>query len=73
MARRVEVTDLVGAAEIAERLGLSHRETVHSYRRRYSDFPEPVARLRQALVWSWRDVERWAVKTGRLPKDRRNK
>jgi Putative ATPase subunit of terminase (gpP-like) len=68
MARRVEVTDLVGAAEIAERLGLSHRETVHSYRRRYSDFPEPVARLRQALVWSWRDVERWARKTGRLPR-----
>jgi predicted DNA-binding transcriptional regulator AlpA len=66
MARRVEVTDLVGAAEIAERLGLSHRETVHSWRRRYAEFPEPVAHLRQALVWSWRDVEAWARRTDRL-------
>lgn len=58
--------DLVGAAEIAERLGLAHRESVHTYRRRYSDFPEPVANLRQALVWDWSEVETWARNTGRL-------
>ena len=59
--------ELVGAATIAERLGLSHRETVHLYRRRYGDFPEPVGEIGQALVWSWSDVERWAKRTGRLP------
>ena len=67
MPRRVRPEDLVGAAEIAERLGLAQSQTVHSWRRRYSDFPEPIARLRTALIWAWPDVERWAERTGRLP------
>jgi hypothetical protein len=66
VGRRVDVSQLVGAAEIAERLGLSHSQTVHLWRRRYPDFPEPVAKLRQALVWTWPDVARWARRTGRL-------
>jgi hypothetical protein len=40
-------------------------QTVHAWRRRYDDFPAPVARLRQALIWAWPDVERWAKTTGR--------
>ncbi len=58
--------DLVGAAEIAERLGAARPQVVHEWRHRHADFPEPVAQLRQALVWSWSDVERWARGTGRL-------
>jgi len=57
---------LVGAHEIAERLGLSHAQSVHTLRRRHADFPEPVATLKTALIWDWRDVERWANATGRL-------
>ena len=60
------MADLVGAAEIADRLDLAQPQTVHTLRRRHADFPEPVAKLRQALVWSWPDVEAWATKTGRL-------
>jgi hypothetical protein len=60
------VDQLVGAAEIAERLGVKRSNVVHDWRRRHRDFPEPVARLRQALVWAWPDVERWARRTGRL-------
>ena len=67
MGRRVDVDDMVGTAEIAERLGLAQTQTVHLWRRRYPDFPEPVAQLRQAMIWSWADVERWAKNTGRLP------
>ena len=67
MGRKVDVDDLVGAAEIAERLGLSHRENVHTFRRRYDDFPKPVATLRVALVWDWGEIEAWAKATGRLP------
>ena len=63
--RRVWADELVGAAEIAQRLGLAQVQTVHSWRRRYSDFPEPVARLRQALIWNWPEVEAWAKATGR--------
>lgn len=66
MGRKLDADDLVGAAEIAERLSLAQVQTVHSWRRRYEDFPEPVARLKQALIWSWPDVEGWARDTGRL-------
>lgn len=70
MGRTVRVEHLVGAAEIADRLGLAHVQTVHTLRRRHPDFPEPVATLRQAMVWSWPDVERWARATGRLDERR---
>lgn len=56
---------LVGAAEIADRLGLSHAQSVHNLRRRHPAFPEPVATLRTAMVWAWPDVEAWARATGR--------
>lgn len=59
---------LVGVAEIADRLGLSRRQVVHNWQRRYPDFPEPVATLTQGQVWSWPDVERWLRRTGRLPR-----
>ena len=65
MGRRIDVDHMVGAAEIADRLGISHAQTIHTWRRRYEDFPEPVAQLEQALVWNWPDVERWAKATGR--------
>lgn len=61
------MNDLVGATEIAERLGLSHSQTVHTLRRRYPDFPHPVASLQRAHVWDWNDVQAWAKATGRLP------
>jgi chromosome partitioning protein len=60
------VDQLVGAAEIAQRLGVGKSTVVHDWRYRYSDFPAPVAQLKAALVWDWRDIEAWARKTGRL-------
>ena len=66
MARKVEVDQLVGAAEIAERLSLALPQTVHDWRRRHSDFPPPVAVLRMGMVWNWPDVAAWATQTGRM-------
>lgn len=66
MGRKVDVDQLVGAAEIAQRLGVTKPQTVHSWRRRYPEFPKPVAILKQAMVWAWPDVEAWARHTGRL-------
>jgi predicted DNA-binding transcriptional regulator AlpA len=66
VAKRVEAGQLVGAAEIAERLGLALPQTVHEWRKRHADFPQPVAVLRMGLVWYWPDVEGWAARTGRL-------
>lgn len=65
MTERIDPADLVGATEIAGRLGVV-RDTVHLWRRREVGFPAPVASLERALVWNWPDVERWAKDTGRL-------
>ncbi len=55
---------LVGAYEVAERLGLSHAQSVHTIRKRYSDFPAPVATLKTAMIWDWRDIENWVRAAG---------
>ena len=66
MGRRVDVNDLVGTHEIAERLGLSSSQLVRDWRRRYpDDFPEPVLALKVGLIWSWSEVEDWLHRTGR--------
>lgn len=57
---------LVGSAEIAQRLDLAFSQTVHDWRRRHPDFPKPVATLKMGLVWFWPDVEDWAKRTGRV-------
>ncbi len=67
MGRKVDVNDLVGAADIASRLGLRQVQTVHLWRDRHDDFPMPVAQAGRVLIWAWPDIERWARGTGRLP------
>jgi hypothetical protein len=66
VGRKVDVKDLVDVAGIAERLGARSVQTVHSWRRRYPDFPKPIATFPRATIWVWPDVERWARRTGRL-------
>jgi predicted DNA-binding transcriptional regulator AlpA len=57
-------TELVIAADIAERLGISRaRISVLASR---ADFPTPVGRLGRSDVWRWASVERWSRATGRL-------
>lgn len=65
--RRIAVDQLVGASEIAKRLGVTRPQVVHVWRQRYPEFPAPVATLEMGMVWNWPDVERWARATGRLP------
>lgn len=69
MGRRVDVDELVGAAEIAARLGVKRLQVVHDWRRRHGEFPRPVVTVSRTLVWHWPDVQRWAVRTGRLDSD----
>jgi hypothetical protein len=66
----VNVEHLVGAKEIADRLGVARPQVVYEWRRRHPGFPDPVVRLSIGLVWSWPDVERWAKATGRLGRGR---
>lgn len=55
--------DRITAAAIARRLGLG-RAAVTNWRRRYPDFPAPVADGSSPL-FAWADVERWLVATGK--------
>jgi len=69
MGRRVDVDDLVGTTEIAQRLGLSQAENVHTWRHRHPDFPSPIATIGRTMIWAWPDVQRWARATGRPQRD----
>ena len=71
MGRRIDIDRLVGAGEIAERLGLTSALTVNQWSRRHPDFPRPVKVLKAGGVWDWLEVEKWARLTGRLPVSRR--
>jgi len=43
---------------------MRHQPAIHTWRRRYTDVPGPVAHLRPG--GNCPDVERWARKTGQL-------
>ncbi len=58
-------TELVIAADIARRLGISaQRVNVLAVG---PGFPKPLGKLGRSSVWRWSSVERWAHETGRLP------
>ena len=60
----VDADLLVGAAEIAHRLGYAGPQSVHYHLTAGRGFPEPVAEVgggpNPTLVWYWPDVEAWA-------------
>lgn len=53
--------DLIDAAEVAEILGLAHRNSVSTYRRRYADFPagEPNPSGGRGRVWARGEITAW--------------
>jgi predicted DNA-binding transcriptional regulator AlpA len=61
MGAKVDSDDLVGAAEVAAILRLSHPSSVTTYLHRYPDFPKPVVDLSSSRVRLWRrqDIEKW--------------
>lgn len=63
---KVDPTDLLNAAEVAQVLGLAHREAVSTYRRRYNNFPEPIIKKGTCVLWHRPDIQAWAGRTGRL-------
>jgi len=49
----VNTKDLIGAAEVAEILGLSHHNSVSTYMQRYDDFPAPVVDKSNGRIRLW--------------------
>lgn len=62
MSPRVRTEDLIDAQDVAEILGLSHRESVTTYLHRYNDMPRPVVELKKSKtrLWLRPEIERWA-------------
>ena len=66
MPRLVNPQNIVGAHEIAKRLGRAHSTIVHSWHRRLKNFPQPIVVLSAGKFWDWEEVKEWAKKTKRL-------
>jgi len=77
MSPRVATEDLLDAQGVADILGLSHRNTVFQYQRRYDDMPKPAVDLGEGRVKLWvrPQIERWATRlaaAGRTRQKRRS-
>lgn len=61
MGRVVDLDDLADGAEVAKILGLSDARSVSTYRKRYSDFPEPVlvSEGGRCRYWLRGEIEDW--------------
>lgn len=72
MGQRVDVDNLLDAAAVAEQLGLTHRNSVATYRARYPDFPAPLIEPCDGKCPLWRrsDVVRWARQRGAVQRPR---
>jgi hypothetical protein len=72
---RVATEDLLDAHGVAEILGLSHRNTVFQYQRRYDDMPTPVVDLGEGRVKLWLrpQIERWAASVAAQGRTRRKR
>jgi len=52
--------DPVGAADIAERLGVKP-VTVRAWQARRTNFPKPRWQVNGQATWDWADVRNWAA------------
>ncbi len=63
MGQRVDVDELIDARDVAEILGLAHRNTVSEYQALYDDMPRPVVNLGRGrpMLWLRPAIEQWAL------------
>ena len=64
MSPTVDTEDLIDAVAVAEILGLSHRNSVSAYQKRYRDMPRPVVDLGRGRprLWLRQEIEAWAAR-----------
>ena len=67
MAPSVDPDNLIDAYEVARMLGLSHRNTVSGYQRRYPDMPRPVVDMGKGRckLWHRPAIVQWLKETKR--------
>lgn len=67
MPPEVDTQDLIDANGVAVLLGLTHRNTVSVYQKRYPEMPRPVVELAggKTLLWLRSQMVDWATSVGR--------
>ena len=67
MGREVDIDDLIDVNGVAALLGLTHRNTVTTYLRRYPDMPRPVVEFKTSRIRLWlrAEIVDWIETTGR--------
>jgi len=68
MSPNVDTEDLIDARDVADMLGLTHRNAVSEYQRRYPDMPRPVVDLGvgKPRLWSRKAIIVWARANRRI-------
>lgn len=63
VSRLLDPEELIDAQGVAEVLGLSQRNSVSAYQRRYPDMPRPVVNLGQGRckLWLCNEIEEWRL------------
>ena len=69
MGRQVDIDDLIDVGEVAGLLGLSHKNSVSTYLKRYPDFPRPVIEFAdgKCRLWLKNEISGWAQRTAGNP------
>ena len=64
MSPEVNTDDLIDAQGVADLLGLSHRNTVSAYQKRYPDMPRPVMDLGRGRprLWLRAQILQWVAR-----------
>lgn len=75
MSPKVETADLLDAQGVADILGLSHRNTVFQYQRKYDDMPRPAIDLGEGRVKLWLrpQIQQWAARQAAQGRTRRKR
>ena len=62
MSPRIRTEDLIDVYEVAELLGLTHRNSVTTYQKRYENMPRPVIDFGggKCRLWLRSEMEGWA-------------
>ena len=66
MGRKVDIDNLIDVGEVAELLGLAHKNSVTTYMRRYDDFPEPAIEFADGKCRAWlrSEITDWKDRRG---------
>ncbi len=64
MVRLMDIDELIDVGEVARLIGLSHKNSVSTYLKRYGDFPRPVIEFadQKCRLWLRPEIQAWVAR-----------